>query len=355
MALSLNTAIDGQKFYSCNFPDLSISTSYGVADVTIVVNGSTALSTRYYAVNGIVNVRNLASLIELTMERIYRQYCTVSVTVAIANESVSASCEVLMCKSKCMSVDVETFITNSFLTTNLHRLVTVHGEDVLSFYIAGSGQYSVGTFKFNCILRKADGSVVTHEWVSGRRFQYGISNSAISISDTEYTCQLTYPGCKLLSFSITFNKRICYFYVIPCAAARTFRFTNVFGCQEAVSLPCATTNKLESDFSEAMVDGQLLHYDIKHTRTYQEQTAQLLSNHMAWLEQFLTSSSIMLRMGAYQYADVLIKEYTFEQTNAPGEENTLTFTWQFADGRQTTQSYTIHTGIFTEQYNEPFA
>ena len=355
MALSLNTSINGQKFYSCKFPNLSISTSYGLANVTIVVNGATALSTRYYAVNGIVNVRNLASLIELTMERISRQYCTVSITASAGNESFTASCEVMMCKYNCMSVDVETFITNSFLTTNLHRLVSVHGEDVLSFYIAGSGQYSVGTFKFNCTLRQADGSVVTHEWVSGRRFQYGISNSAISIGDVQHTCELTYPGCRLLSFTLTFNTRICYFYIVPCADAKTFRFTNVFGCQEAVSLPSATINKLESDFSEAMVDGQLLHYDIKHTRTYQEQTTQLLSGYMAWLEQFLTSSSIMLRLDAYQYADVLIKEYTFEQTNAPGEENTLTFTWQFADGRQTTQRYTIHTGIFTEQYNEPFA
>ena len=65
----MNTSIDGKKFYSCDFPDLSISTNYGLANVTIEVNGSTALSTRYYAVSGRVTVRNLVPLVELSMEQ----------------------------------------------------------------------------------------------------------------------------------------------------------------------------------------------------------------------------------------------------------------------------------------------
>lgn len=355
MALTLNTSINERKFYSCDFPDLSISTTYGLANLTVLVNGSTALSTRYYAVNGLVTVRNLAPVIEQAMEQQARPYCSVGITVSAANETVSVSCNVLLCKARCMSVDVDTFISDSFLTINLHRLVTVHGDETLPFYIAGSGTYSVGSFKFSCLIRKADGTVATHEWISGRRFAFGVSSSTISVSDTLHTCQLTYPGCQLLSFSVAFSRRICYFYVVPCASAKTFLFTNVFGCQETLSIPTATISKLESEFSEAMVNGKLQHYDVKHTRTYEEQTAQLLSGYMSWLEQFLTSSSIMLKLPDGMYADVLIKEYTFEQTNAPGEENALSFTWQFADGKQTTQRYSIHTGIFTEQYNSVFA
>ena len=356
MALTLNTTIDQQKFYSCDFPDLSISTSYGLATISIAVNGSTALHTIYYAVNGLIRVRNLVPVIELAMERLYKAYCTVGIEIYVANETVTASCDVLLCKSRCMETDVESFLTTSFITTNTHRLVTVHEEDVISYFIPGSGQYSVGTFRYDCIVRKADGSIGTYEWVSGRRFAYGIGYTAISIIDIQDTCSRHFGiECQLLSFRLTFGKRMLQYFVVPCASAKSFRFYNVFGCQEAVAFPSATISHLESDFSEALIDGKLMHYDVKHTRTYEEQTAQLLSSHMEWLEQFLTSSSIMYKLPDGMFADVLIKEYSFEQTNAPGEENTLTFTWQFADGRQTTHRYNIHTGIFTEHYNPSFA
>ena len=75
----MNTSIDGKKFYSCDFPDLSISTNYGLANVTIAVNGSTALSTRYYAVSGRVTVRNLVPLVELSMEQQGKSFCTVGI------------------------------------------------------------------------------------------------------------------------------------------------------------------------------------------------------------------------------------------------------------------------------------
>ena len=74
------------------------------------------------------------------------------------------------------------------------------------------------------------------------------------------------------------------------------------------------------------------------------------------IQEFVVPSSfIMRKLPDGMFADVLIKEYSFEQTDAPGEENTLSFTWQFADGKQSTQRYSIHTGIFTEQYNQIFA
>ena len=356
MALTLNTSIDGKKFYSCDFPDLSISTNYGLANVTIAVNGSTALSTRYYAVSGRVTVRNLVPLIELSMEQQNKSYCLVGVSVSVANESVSASCSVLLCKVKCMTVDVDTFLANSFLTTNNHRLTTLYNEEVLPFFIIGSGSYSVGTFYFTLNVRKTDGSYDSYEYISGRRFGYGIVTSTISVKELQWACEAHFgSGTQLLSFTLKFNSRLMHFYIVPCASAQEFRFKNIFGCMESLGIPGATISKLESDFSEAMVDGRLQHYDVKHTRTYEVQTAQLLSGYMTWLEQFLTSSSIMRKLPDGMFADVLISEYTFEQTDAPGEENTLSFTWQFADGKQSTQRFSIHTGIFTEQYNQTFA
>ena len=356
MALTLNTAIDGKKYYSCDFPDLTISTTNGFVNVAVVVNGSTALSTRYYAVNGSVTVRNLATLIEEEIEKRYTPYATVGISVNAASESVSASCEVLLCKAHCMTTDMATFVANSFLTTNTHRLITMHGQDVLSFYIAGSGNYAVASFKFNCIARKPDGSIGQYEYVSGRRLGYGVTSVAISATEQQAVCQSQFgAGTQLLSFTLTFNNRVCHFYLVPCPDAKIFRFTNIFGCEEAVAFPATTIAHLETDYSEAMVGGKLLHYDVKHARSYEVQSASLLAHHMTWLEQFLTSSDIHLKMPGGMYASVLIKEYEFAQTDAPGEENTLNFTWIFSDQRETPHRYTYNVGIFTEQFNDIFA
>lgn len=356
MALTLNTSIDGKKFYSCNFPDLSITTDNSLTNVTIVVNGSTALATRYYAVNGRVTVRNLATLIEEEMEKRYISYASVNISVTAANESVTASCDVLICKVHCMTTDMATFVANSFLTTNTHRLITMHGQDVLSFYIAGSGNYAVASFKFNCIARKPDGSIGQYEYVSGRRFGYGVTSVAISATEQQAVCQSQFgAGTQLLSFTLTFNNRVCHFYLVPCPDAKIFRFKNIFGCEEAVAFPATTIAHLETDYSEAMVGGKLLHYDVKHARSYEVQTASLLALQMEWLEQFLTSPEISLKMPGGMYASVLIKEYEFAQTDAPGEENTLNFTWIFIDQRETPHRYTYNVGIFTEQFNDIFA
>jgi len=51
------------------------------------------------------------------------------------------------------------------------------------------------------------------------------------------------------------------------------------------------------------------------------------------------------------YEHVLIKDYYFEQSNAPGVENKLSFTWQFADGRQTPYRVSLYTNTFTKPFN----
>jgi hypothetical protein len=169
-------------------------------------------------------------------------------------------------------------------------------------------------------------------------------------------CQSQFgAGTQLLSFTLTFNNRVCHFYLVPCPDAKIFRFKNIFGCEEAVAFPATTIAHLETDYSEAMVGGKLLHYDVKHARSYEVQTASLLAHHMTWLEQFLTSSDIHLKMPGGMYSRVLIKEYEFAQTDAPGEENTLNFTWIFSDLRETPHRYTYNVGIFTEQFNDIFA
>jgi hypothetical protein len=159
MALTLQTVVDGENFYSCNFPEISATSDQSYISFNLLVDGTTALSTRYYTVGGKITVRNLASCIEQAMEQNYKVYSAVQILLTAGSQTSSALCHVLLCKSKCLTNPVADFIANSFLTTNTHRLITMHGQDVLSFYIAGSGNYAVASFKFNCIARKPNGSI----------------------------------------------------------------------------------------------------------------------------------------------------------------------------------------------------
>ncbi len=354
MALRLTVDINDKKYFSCDFPKLVISSTSSYANFELEVNGITALSTRYYMVSGRATVYSLASCIQLEMEKQYSAYSTVVIKLSAGSETQEYSCKVLMCKVRCMALSVDEFLANSFLTTSAYHLTTMHNSEVLPFYIEGSSNYAIVRLDITATVRLSDGSVRQHQYSNSRRLGYGIAEATVSAKDIQAYCTSALGQCQLLSFSIAYQSRFIHFYVVPCASAQEFRFKNNFGCSEAVGLPATTISKLESEFSEAMVDGKLQHYDTHHTRTYEVQTSQLLSGYMTWLEQFLTSSSIMRRLPNGMFADVLISDYTFEQTDAPGEENTLSFTWQFTDGQETPHRYALPEGIFTNPFNETF-
>ena len=354
MALTIDTNLSGKTFYSNTLNEIQISTTSAYVRVQLESCDEEVFTSTYYAVGGIVLVRHLSSFFETTMEQRGASILVFTLTAADGDGQISIPFSVLYCRDKIIDVPAESFLSNYFLSTNFNRLTTAQSCEHLSLYIPTTVSGNNISLKTEMLLRLPDGSVVSHTYNTNRSVGFGVVSISIPISDVLLNALAAYPDCTLLYFKLSVGKRSCRFYVMPCPSAVLFTFRNNFGCMESVSFPATTTSVLNTEYSEAKVDGLLSHYDVRHSRTFEVETSALVSNQMTWLEQFVTSSKVMIGQGGEGHR-VLIKEYTFEQTNAPGAENKLSFTWQFADGRQTQHQLSFHRHIFSDPFNEMYA
>lgn len=354
MALTIDTNLSGKTFYSNDLNEIQISTASEYVKLQLKSAEEEVFSSTYYAVGGMVFVRNLSSFFEALMEQRGATLLGFTLTAADDNSEISSSFFILLCRDRIIDLPAGELLSNYFLTTNLNRLTTIHSCEQLSLYLPTSASSYNITLKTDMVIRLPDGSVVNHTYNTNQSVGSGVVSISILIADLLFNAHAAYPNFNLLYFKLTVGKRICNFYVMPCPTAELFSFRNNFGCMESVSFPATTTSVLDTEYSEVKVDGLLSHYDVRHSRTYEVETSSLVSNQMNWLEQFVTSSQVMKGQGSDAHR-VLIKEYTFEQSDAPGVENKLSFTWQFADGRQTQHQLSFHSHIFSDPFNETYA
>lgn len=354
MALTINTSLVGKTFYSYALNEIDITTNKAYVRVQLKAQEQVVFSSTYYAVGGSVCVRNLSSLFEAVMDQLGYPYLVFTLIANDDSQEQTMPFSVLYCRDRIIDIPASDFLNNYFLTTNLCRLTTMHNDERLYFYISNNSSYNNVMLDFSTVVRLPDGSIVDYTYIGQQRVGSGLVFITVSAAGVQERVRNVYAGCTLLYFKVTHGNHVCRFYVQHCPSAEVFQFRNNFGCQEFVAFPAVTTSKLESEFSEAKVNGRLSHYDVRHSRTYDVETASLLASQMTWLEQFVTSKMIM-KIDSNVIEHVLIKDYDFEQSDAPGVENKLSFTWQFADGRQTPYRVSLYTNTFTKPFNETFA
>lgn len=354
MALTVTTSLVGKTFYSYDLDEIKITTNKPYVRVQLKVQEQIVFTSTYYAVGTVVCVRNLSSLFESVMEQMRASLLVFTLIANDNDHETTIPFSVLYCRDRIMDIPASDFLNGYFLTTNLNRLTTMHNVEQLWINLPYSSNYNNVMLDIATVIRLPDGSIVDYTYLNQQRVGSGLVYISVSAASVQDNVRCTYPGCTLLYFKVTHGSHVCRFYVQPCPSAEVFQFRNNFGCMETVAFPAVTTSKLESEFSEAKVNGQLSHYDVRHSRTYDVETPSLLASQMTWLEQFVTSYYVV-KMVDNLPVRVLIKDYDFEQSNAPGAENKLSFTWQFADGRQTPHRISLRTGIFTEPFNDTFA
>jgi len=354
MALTINTSLVGKTFYSNDLDEISISTTKAYVQVQLKAQEQVVFSSTYYAVDGSVCVRNLSSLFEAVMDQLRIPLLVFTLIANDNDHETTIPFSVLYCRDRIIDIPASDFLNNSFLTTNLCRLTTMHNVEQLWINLPYSSSYNNVMMDIATVIRLQDGSIIEYTYTNQQRVGSGLVYITVGADSIQERVRYQYPGCTLLYFKVTHGTHVCRFYVQPCPSAEVFQFRNNFGCMETIAFPAVTTSKLESEFSEAKVNGQLSHYDVRHSRTYDVETASLLASQMTWLEQFVTSSRIVKMVNNVPEL-ILIKDYDFEQSDAPGVENKLSFTWQFADGRQTPYRVSLYTNTFTKPFNETFA
>lgn len=137
-----------------------------------------------------------------------------------------------------------------------------------------------------------------------------------------------------------------------------FRFRNCFNCPESVFVSGASVMKTEVARDMAVCAGQAQHYNHLTTRSYEHTTTPLTRTEAAAISQLIESRSVSVMADGIEY-QVIITDNTSEVSNDDASLNTLKFTWRFTGKRprlfgETLKPLTENSGIFTEQFTDPF-
>lgn len=337
-----------------------VNVSITVSEVRVGSPQTQILNTSYFAYQNAVTIRDIKDIVGTYM---YDSEAMINLHILISNgtdPNISKSFMVIYCQQRIGGSSAEVFLARHFLTTNIARFMVQSAKEKLWFYIApriAQNAYTL-TATYSATVEYPDGTtdilIADVSW----RSTGGLTN--IEVSAAKVLGYFDLPaGTKLLCVSINFDGRRCTLYIAPYKNIRQFMFLNAFNVYETVALPMTTTRKMETDSSTAVCNDIHYQYDIKHKRTYEQQTCGLLLKQAEWLEQLLTSSDIRYCTGPVDdpttLPRILIVDYDYSLGDEPGELNSIKFEWEFADARQATLVVGGSTNIFTEEFSKQFA
>lgn len=351
--------------FTSDFADaLSISTNASSLTVTITdqYSGATLLSSTYFPYQEVVEIFDLGSLIESFMLARGLTCNRFLVTLKEPLTTVTHTIFSIFCQQRVSDISAKNFVDQSFLTNNTSRFTSPDVEEVLPLIVGTQIGTKTIVYELSGTFLLPNGELQTYAFLSTRNYASQTYFALLDVSYKTVKGQLrqVYPPAdgELLYYTIAIGDRRCTFYVTQARVTRSFLFRNSFNCWETMHLFTSTTTKLESNFSTAVCGDRLTHYNVEHTRTFEEQTSSLRYAQAIWLQEFLSSPDIRLLIGSAfspnQQPQVLIKSYTSEPTNAPSDSaNALNFEWQYSS-RRGYMSLNRHNGIFTEQFTSPF-
>lgn len=352
MALTVSTIIE-PTYFSCDVPNITMATTQPSVSVVIKAKSTVIFSSVYYAARGMVTLRDLTSIIETYCVKNGLSVAEIEILATDSDGSQTMTFTTIYCHYRCIAMNASSFLTSAFFTTATSRLTAIGCPEQLTCYLE-KGTHSI---RIATMVQLPNGNITSYDYAkrlsSASAHVASFSVSPESVQQT--AAQAMKMEVRLLQFSVTLGERVCRFFVQRVPDVRCFYFWNVFNCKEAIAFPAATVTNLETDYSEAVIGHEFAQYDIEHAYTYETKTGNLLSLQMSWIEQFLTSPKILLakaQNGAYPV--VLIKDYEYEHSDAPGEAKSVEFTWKLADKRLTLHEFELSDGIFTAQYTEEY-
>lgn len=359
--LSIENA-PGQVCYTSDFADALVINS-NAASVTVEVSdesGHVLHTSTYYPYADRIEFPDFASLIENYM--LQKTMCCGRFSIKMTEPLASITHKIFLIYSskRVNDITAQNFYKQSFLTTYTSRQTTPDAFELLPLIV----NHLPGTKK---IIVEVIGTYLLPDGTLARAMdqtQYTYSSYFSSLTVSPYsidkqlkTANPSISG-RLVMYTIQVENRRCTYFITDAQVTRTFLFRNAFNCLETLNIFTSTTKKLESSFSTAVCGDRLTHYNVEHTQSFEEQTSSLLLQQTDWLQEFLTSPHIQLHRSTNTSSgntEVLIKSYTFEPSNAPGDSaNTLKFEWQFSS-RRGYHALNHSTRIFTEQFTSHFA
>lgn len=371
MALSFTTQLDSAYFTS-EIPDVQISTTSTYVDFAIgrlshdrFNSFSVIFSSRYYAVNGVVSVLDIHTILENYLQVQQKSAADFCFFVETPTESQRHDLTIIYCKSIPQGLSASEMVERHFLTTVYQRFITPDAKVPLYFYqpftevCLSPGFYRVSRYTYHIVVMLENGQTQTvSTFVSVRSSGWGVMRYDVSLSTVIGMVSGSLGNFSVVSFSVSIGDRRTTFFVDRRHSQRQFYFRNAFYAWELAIIPASQKSKVESDSSMALCGDTYIPYDIQHTRTFEVQTASLLLSHARWFEQLVTSPEIRIRdvagTSVEDLPQILIVDYDYEIDDAPGAVNAFRFTWKYADKRSYINLSYITAGVFSEQFTPQF-
>lgn len=311
-----------EKEFSCNIPDMVIVLSEGVteAQVTVTIDGSTAIDELMYAVSGIITLQDLTDLVTPYA----RQRHTVTLQVSVTEEGQPAQttqCDVVYCQAEFSDMTPADFLEQHFMSILMGTKLTAMGR-LEYLHMQGSDTPS-------CSARYSDDTVSTF---SVEVVQQGSGYKTLDVSPDNFVT----TGKVLIGYTITAGNRMQEFEIDlsqpDCAPILVF--TNSFGLDELAY--CTGIHKVDPSYKRSMtyVGNIQRNYRIDETRAFKADTGPLSMAMANWWDDVFRSQSVRI-VNFYEGhpnvgKDLIITDSKSEYTNDDAEIPRFTFTYQYA-------------------------
>lgn len=353
--------------FSSDVPDIQISTDHDFVDVRLRCDTLELLSERFYAVQGIVTIRDVAPLINQVFQSdIECDMAEVSIEVSAGEETANpVTFSTIYCNRDTDLYDPAEWLAENFLTTVRSRRIAPNGWLRLSWY--ARRQESIAVSVLITYLNDI-GQRQTYEWQYRGNNQSAAADSILSehIKMEEIIAAIKSQGNSnpnIQSFTVQCGHRMATYYVDPALAdVPVFHFTNCFNRQEQLPLQCTTTAKIKKDHAIATLGNEAQFYNVTLGKEYETQTAPLTSDECELMEQMLTANDVRIpyRKGGNYESDyfsmkpILITDFTSEISNGDEKLNSVKFTWRFVHNLPGITLPDIP-GIFNDTFNPNYS
>lgn len=355
---------------SSAFGDVDIQVDGDYVDVALSAeDGDVVLSERYYAHDGRVTLRGLASLFENVMRIRGNAYADFSLSVFTDTPSVNAdehTFHIMYCDRFSVCTDVPVFLKENFLTTLRMRRVTP--DDVFSLSLFSDMDETL-MYTVTARCRHTNGNEFSHTFtadVDKKATATGIPQINISVAALvrDAAAAIAAPTSDVSIMMFTVN---CGTRSVTCFVDRSlslydgFYFRNCFNVWDCVRLPMTTTAKTDVERSTAVINGASRFYNQSVTKSYEVAITPLTSDEAEWIDQLFTAHEVF----RYEPNDcddtepiiavqVLITDMSCEISDADDKPNTVKFTWRYADNRPIVR-LVASPGIFNDKFQPPFS
>lgn len=163
----------------------------------------------------------------------------------------------------------------------------------------------------------------------------------------------------VMYFSVEHGGRQLMCYITPAPAYLTFRFRNIFNVPELVDIEGSMVTKSETTRKDAVCSGDIVKYDRRTDRTYQFTTGPLPADEVESLAQLLSSHALQL-LADGSWHDVVIEEYSYDDSTDDDSLTAVKFTWRFKGRRPVKFNSPLfgiqpsRRGIFSDEYSPEY-